>query len=91
MDTQILGMSSDSQHVQRAYSSSLGTIPYPLLSDFHPHGKVAKAYGVYMDNVGAPKRSVFLIDKGGIVRHREIYSRATDIDIPDLLDRASKL
>ena len=91
VDTQVLGISADSQHVQRAYSASLGTIPYPILSDFHPHGEVAKAYDVYMENAGAPRRSVFLIDKEGVLRHKETYTRATDIDIDDLVDRASKL
>ena len=52
---------------------------------------MSKSYGVYMENVGAPRRSVFLIDKDGVIRHKETYTRATDIDIADLVDRASKL
>ncbi len=69
----------------------LGSIPYPILSDFYPHGEIARDYGVFNDANGAAQRSVFLIDKEGIIRHKEIYAQASDIDIPDLLDRAGKL
>ena len=35
IDTQILGISCDSKPAQTAFSGSLGSIPYPLLSDFY--------------------------------------------------------
>ena len=69
----------------------MGTIPYPILSDFHPHGEVAKAYGIFNESNGAFLRTTILVDKDGIIRDKVIYSSAGDIDIQDLLDKASKL
>ena len=38
---------------------------FPVLSDFWPHGEVAKAYGVFNDALGCANRATFLIDKDG--------------------------
>jgi len=45
---------------------------FPLLSDFWPHGEVAKAYGVFNADRGMAVRGTFLVDKGGIVRFAEV-------------------
>ena len=41
-DTQVLGISTDAAPTQKAFSSSIGGVPYPLLGDFHPKGQVAQ-------------------------------------------------
>ena len=51
----------------RAFADQDG-LNFPLLSDFWPHGEVARAYGVFDDTKGSPRRSSFVIDKDGIVR-----------------------
>ena len=66
-DTEILGISCDAIHAVRAFADQDG-LNFPLLSDFWPHGEVARAYGVFDDTKGSPRRSSFVIDKGGIVR-----------------------
>lgn len=38
-----------------------------MLSDFWPHGEVARAYGVLSED-GHPLRSVFVLDREGVVR-----------------------
>jgi len=45
---------------------------FPLLSDFWPHGAVAKAYGVFNEMAGMPNRGTFLVDTGGTVRFAEM-------------------
>lgn len=40
---------------------------YPLLSDFHPKGAMATAYGVYLDARGITDRATVLIGKDGVV------------------------
>ena len=45
---------------------------FPLLADFWPHGAVAKAYGVFNDDVGFANRGTFLVDVDGIVRFSEM-------------------
>ena len=38
----VLGISIDAQPAKAAWAKSLDSISYDLLSDFHPHGEVAK-------------------------------------------------
>ena len=70
-----MGISVDSVAVQRAFSSTLGNISYPLLADFHPKGKVSRLYGVYNEERGVGVRSVFVIDKKGFVQFKRIYAQ----------------
>ncbi len=63
----LIALSCDPMYAQRAVADRDG-IFFPLLSDFWPHGVTAKAYGVFDDISGAPKRSSFAIDKAGNVR-----------------------
>jgi len=51
---------------------------FPLLSDFNK--QVIRDYGVYNEDMiglkGIAKRAVFVIDKEGVVRHREVLEDA---------------
>jgi peroxiredoxin len=51
-------------------------LQFPLLSD-HDH-KIARMYGVYDEASGFNKRSVFLIDKTGVVRYSNLAFKAGD-------------
>jgi peroxiredoxin (alkyl hydroperoxide reductase subunit C) len=42
------------------------------VSDFWPHGEVAKRYGVFNDVAGMANRGTFLIDKSGKVVFAEL-------------------
>ena len=86
-DAQVLGMSTDSVPTQRAFATGLGNIPYPLLSDFHPKGEVSKLYGIYNEDRGTSMRAVFIIDKEGVVRFKQIYSQG----LPDPKDILAEL
>mgnify|MGYP002838966697 CR=1 FL=1 len=90
-DTQVLGISTDASATQNAFSTTMGNITYPLLSDFYPHGEVAQRYGVFNDEQGTPFRAVILIDKQGVIRFTQIYQRATDINIENILREVKKL
>jgi len=76
---QILAISVDSIPSHIAWSRSLGGIDFPLMSDFYPHGEVAKKYGV-LTRKGYAERVVFLIDKQGIIRFKE---RVPITELPD--------
>ena len=90
-DTQVLGISTNAKPVQTAFSTSLGGIPYPILSDFHPHGAMCKLYGVYNEERGTANRAVFVIDKEGIVRFKRIYSNMSEFSVGDILAEVDKL
>jgi peroxiredoxin len=49
------------------FAASLGTLPYPLCSDWHK--KTSQTYGVYDETNLVAKRSVFLIDQKGKLRY----------------------
>lgn len=72
MKAQVLGLSVDSTDCLRAWADSLGGITYPLLSDFFPHGQVSQLYGV-LRKEGYSERSIFIIDKQGIVRYVDVH------------------
>ena len=80
-DTHVLGLSVDSVPAKVAWAKSLGGIAYDLLSDFHPHGAVAKAYGVARED-GISERAIFAVDKRGKIVFAKVY------DIPTLPDNA---
>ena len=75
METQVLGLSVDSEPCLKAWAASLGGITYPLLSDFYPHGRVAEMFGVLRPD-GKAERAIFVIDRQGIIRYVDIH----DID-----------
>lgn len=43
-------------------------IPFPVLSDFWPHGATAQAYGCFNEQVGVSMRATYVLDKDGIVK-----------------------
>jgi peroxiredoxin len=41
---------------------------FPILSDFWPHGEVARTYGCFDETLGAAKRYTYVLDADAIVR-----------------------
>jgi len=64
--TEIVFVSCDPSAARQAWKKELGAT-YTFASDFWPHGAAARAYGVFNEEVGAPFRGTFLIDKDGSV------------------------
>ncbi len=69
---QVLGISVDHVPSHIAFADSLGGLTYPLLADFHPHGNVTRAYGLWRPERGSGKRALFVIDREGIVRWAQV-------------------
>ncbi|MGQ0617981.1 MAG: peroxiredoxin [Acidimicrobiia bacterium] len=63
---QVLAVSCDSRFAQKQWAEQKG-YQFPVLSDFWPHGAVAKAYGVFNDEIGCAIRATFIIGKDGVV------------------------
>ena len=63
---QVLALSCDSQYAQQQWARAQG-FTFPVLSDFWPHGAVARAYGVFNEQLGCANRATFVIDKAGTV------------------------
>jgi len=77
-DAAVLGISIDAQPAKAAWAKSLDAVSYDLLSDFHPHGEVAKKYGVFREREGFSERAIFVIDKAGRIAWSKVY------EIPEL-------
>ncbi|MEV5231794.1 peroxiredoxin [Streptomyces pseudogriseolus] len=66
-DAEVLAVSNDSIHTLRVFGEQ-EDLPFPLLSDFWPHGNVSRAYGVFDEDKGCAVRGTFVIDRQGVVR-----------------------
>jgi len=60
-------MSVDSKYSHHGWAEGFGGIKYPLMSDFHPKGAVAKQYGLWLEEAGIADRATVLIGKDGTV------------------------
>ena len=69
----------------------MGGIDFPLLSDFWPHGAVAKAYGVLREDAGMSERAVFVIDKNGVVKYIDVHDIGEEPDIEQIFEELGKL
>ena len=70
-DVALLTVSVDSTYTHRAWSDA-EHFQFELLSDFWPHGEVAKQYGVFDPERGIANRGTFIIDKDGVVRWKVV-------------------
>jgi peroxiredoxin len=59
-------ISCDPMFALRVYADQEG-ITFPLLSDFWPHGDVARSYGVLDAERGCPTRSTYVVAPNGVV------------------------
>jgi mycoredoxin-dependent peroxiredoxin len=66
-DVQVVAVSVDSVFAHRAWAEQ-ENYEFPLLSDFWPHGDVAKTYGIFNEEAGLATRGTFIIDKTGVVQ-----------------------
>lgn len=77
-DTQILGVSTDSEFVHLAWRNQkeeLNNLAFPMLSDLNR--QLSKALGILDENEGVAKRATFIIDPEGIIR----FSMVTDMNV----------
>lgn len=83
-ETEVIFVSCDSSASRQAWRSQLGAT-YIFASDFWPHGAAARAYGVFDDATGAPRRGTFLIDKDGTVIWSLVQDGRREAMVPDSL------
>jgi mycoredoxin-dependent peroxiredoxin len=86
-----LQLSADPVPSLKAWAEQLGGLPFPLLSDYWPHGAIGKAYGVFNDERGMDKRSAFVLDAQGIIRYSKVYEPGTIPESKDLLEQLRRI
>jgi peroxiredoxin len=76
-NAQVFGISVDTFFTLKAFQADQ-KLAFPLLSDFNK--QVIREYGVFNEDMvglkGIAKRAVFVLDRDGIVRHREVLDDA---------------
>ncbi len=71
-DTVLIGITVDNIPTLYAWTSEMGNLWFPVLSDFWPHGAVAEKYGVLRSD-GVSERALFVIDKKRIIRYIDVH------------------
>src|SRR2546422_6282043 len=76
-NAQVFGISVDTFFTLKAFRDH-EKLTFPLLSDFNK--QAIREYGVFNEDMiglkGIAKRAVFVIDKAGTIRHREVLDDA---------------
>ncbi|MDD2374491.1 MAG: redoxin domain-containing protein [Eubacteriales bacterium] len=76
-----LGLSVDPAASKKVWSAVLSIRETSLLSDFWPHGKVAKDYGIFIEEDGISQRANILVDEEGKIEWFKIYPIS---ELPDI-------
>jgi len=88
---QVYGISVDTFFTLKAFHDAQN-LKFPLLSDFNK--EVIREYGVFNPDMiglrGIAKRAVFVLDRDGVVRHREVLEDARNEPDYDALFAALK-
>jgi peroxiredoxin len=80
----LLAISTDHVWCHGAFARAAG-LAYPLLADAHPHGAVARAYGVYGEQTGLSARTLFVLDERGVIRWRRTSPAAINPGVDGIL------
>ena len=89
-DAVLLGITVDNIPTLFSWTKQMGDLWFPVLSDFWPHGGVAKKYGVLRSD-GTSERAVFVIDKKGIIRYIDVHDINKRPQLEDLIKELEKL
>jgi peroxiredoxin len=89
-DAVLLGITVDNIPTLFAWTNQMGKLWFSVLSDFWPHGAVAKKYGVLRSN-GVSERALFVIDKKGIIRYIDVHDINKRPPLEDLAHALEKL
>lgn len=89
-DAILLGITVDNIPTLYAWTNQMGKLWFPVLSDFWPHGAVAKKFGVLRSN-GVSERALFVIDKKGIIRYIDVHDINKRPPLEDLMGALEKL
>jgi len=81
-DAVLLGISVDNLPTLFSWTSQMGALWFPVLSDFYPHGKAASQFGILRSD-GVAERALFVIDKQGIIRYIDVHdiNRRPPLDV----------
>ena len=86
LNTVPVGISVDSVPTKKAWASQLGIKQVRLLSDFWPHGGVARLYGLFREKDGFSERANVMVDENGQVMFSRVYELGELPDIQEIIE-----
>jgi len=89
-DVEVFGVSCDPAPALKSWAAIEG-YRFPLLSDFWPHGQVARSYGVFHEESGMAVRGTFLVTPERRVRWALTLGPGEQRDIGALHDAVKSL
>jgi len=91
LNTLPVGMSVDPVPSKKAWAESIGVKKVPLLSDFWPHGEVAKLFDIFRDKNGFSERANIIVDENGKIVLLKTYPLSQLPDINEIIEFIRKL
>ena len=85
LNTVPVGLSVDTVPSKHAWAREIKIKNLRMLSDFWPHGKVAKGYGIFRREQGFSERANILVDEFGKVIWVKVYPIKELPDIKEIL------
>jgi alkyl hydroperoxide reductase subunit AhpC len=95
LNAQVLDISVDSISSHVAWQQQeIGTIDFPMCSDFFPHAGVTQEYGVLREAPPVPgisERAAFIVDRNGKIAFAKLYPLDQTPDKEELLVALQKI
>lgn len=91
LNTVPVGISVDSIPTKKAWAENLGIKNTRLLSDFWPHGQVAKLYGIFIEEKGFSQRTNIIVDENGKIVFFKVYEISQLPDIQEIINALKEL
>ena len=85
LNTVAFGISVDSVPSKKAWAEDMGVTNTRILSDFWPHGGVAKLFGVFRDADGIAERSNIIVDENQKIIFCKTYPISQLPDIEEII------
>lgn len=83
LNTVVFGISVDPIPSKRSWAKELGITHIRLLSDFWPHGELARSYGIFKEKEGVSERANIIIDEEQKVL---FFKRYPGHELPDIME-----
>jgi len=91
LKTVAVGLSVDPAPSKKAWADNIGVKKTPLLSDFWPHGGVAKIFDIFREKNGFSERANILIDEKGVIALFKTYPLSQLPDINEIIEAIRRL
>jgi peroxiredoxin len=86
-----VGLSVDPVPSKKAWADNIGIKKVPLLSDFWPHGGVAKLLDIFREKNGFSERANIVIDEKGVIALFKTYPLSQLPDINEIIEAIRRM